>query len=66
MGVAVQTQAYAMTAHPSYVLHAQRWHAYLIYAFIVIIFALVNVFGAKLMHPLNMSGWLLVSIQFHG
>lgn len=63
MGVAVQVQAYAMIAHPSYALVAQRWHAYLIYALASVVFTLINVFGAKLIHYLNISGRFLVDTE---
>ncbi|KAK7708721.1 hypothetical protein SLS57_008938 [Botryosphaeria dothidea] len=54
MGVAVQVQAYVTLGRSSY--EPQRWHAYIIYAFVIIVYTLLNIFGVKLLHSLNLLG----------
>ncbi|EOD52552.1 putative amino acid protein [Neofusicoccum parvum UCRNP2] len=54
MGVAVQVQAYVTLSRPSY--EPERWHAYIIYAFVICFYTLLNVFGVKALHSLNLLG----------
>ncbi|GME33829.1 hypothetical protein GTA08_BOTSDO12870 [Neofusicoccum parvum] len=54
MGVAVQVQAYVTLSRPSY--EPERWHAYIIYAFVICCYTLLNVFGVKALHSLNLIG----------
>ena len=45
-----------MIANSSYTVSAQRWHAYLIYTLVLFLFTVINVYGSKIMHSMNMAG----------
>lgn len=63
MGVAVQIQAYVTLGKSSY--EPERWHVYVIYSFTIIIYTLLNVFGVKLLHSLNLFGKWKPSVQMN-
>ncbi|KAL1624676.1 polyamine transporter tpo5 [Neofusicoccum ribis] len=47
-------QAYVTLGRPSY--EPERWHAYITYAFVICLYTLLNVFGVKALHSLNLLG----------
>ncbi|CAG9998476.1 unnamed protein product [Clonostachys byssicola] len=54
MSVAIQVQAYVIVARPEYV--NERWHTYLIFALVMVIYLAMNLFSSRALHHLNLGG----------
>ncbi|KAK7424578.1 hypothetical protein QQZ08_008588 [Neonectria magnoliae] len=54
MSVAIQVQAYVIIGQPSYV--NERWHTYLTYLIVMIIYLVMNLFASRALHHLNLLG----------
>ncbi|VUC23388.1 unnamed protein product [Clonostachys rosea] len=54
MSVAIQVQAYVIVSRPEYV--NERWHTYLIFALVMVIYLLMNLFSSRALHHLNLGG----------